>query len=533
MKGVYIAFEPGDGIYKDYFVAQKAPSTDEILPEGGNFTLISENSKSFAIAAPILYRNLQVGEITDFDLSADGRKVQGKILIYEKYVHLVKTNSVFWKCGGFKIDAGLDGIKVESGTMTTLLAGGITFTNPGSGNKKNRPASENRSFKVYESYQDAIEKVTALQDRGLSIKIKAADAKDLSVGSPILYKHIEVGEITGFALQKGGDNVLIDVFIDKKYAHLVKSSSLFHNISGITVEGGFSGIELKTGSLKSIIAGGIAFFTPEPGKETVNGQQYILYSSRKAAREIDKKLITIRFADSGGLREGTEVRYQGITIGKVEKVDFTAAMDAVLCQTMIDNRATKLFTTETEIWLVSPEVSLSGINNLDTIISGSYITLRPGNGNPINQITALNKPPALQMVATGLNIILEADQLGSLKNGSPLYYRQIRIGKVTGAKLSPTAQKVLIYVNIAPPYDRLVHSNSKFWNSSGIRVKAGLFSGVKINTESVEALLTGGISMATPENETMGKRSTSGQHFTLHREANKCWLTWQPTITLD
>ncbi|MEA3348167.1 MAG: MlaD family protein, partial [Pseudomonadota bacterium] len=292
LKGVYIAYEPGDGNYKDYFVAQKAPLIDEILQDGKSFTLVSENSKSFAIAAPILYRNLQVGEITGFDLKADGLKIQGEILIYQKYCHLVQTNSIFWKSGGLKINAGLDGVKIESGTMAALLAGGISFTNPGKKSKK-AWAPKAHSFTVYESYQAAKEKVPALQARGLSVQIKAADAKDFSVGSPVLYKHIEVGEITGFALEKGGENVLIDVFINKKYAHLVKSTSLFHNISGITVEGGLSGIELKTGSLKSIIAGGIAFFTPDPGKPASARQQYILYSSRKTAQEIDKKLITI------------------------------------------------------------------------------------------------------------------------------------------------------------------------------------------------------------------------------------------------
>ncbi len=534
IKGSYIAFEPGDGVYKDHFMLQEAPLTDEILPAGKSFSLVSENSKSFAVAAPILYRNLQVGEITDFDLDADGLKVRGEILIYKKYAHLIKTNSVFWKSGGIKINAGLDGVKIESGTMATLLAGGITFTNPDSKNIRKTQAPETRTFTVYESYHDAVEKVPTLQARGLSVQIKAADAKDFSIGSPIFYKHIEVGEVTGLALEEGGDNVLIGVLIDKKYAHLLKSSSLFHNISGVTVEGGLSsGIELKTGSLKSIIAGGIAFFTPDPGKPASAGQQYILYSSLKAAQEIDKKLITIKFADSRGLKRGIEIRYQGIAVGTVEKVDFTAAMDAVLCQTMIDNRAAKLFTADTKIWLVTPEVSLAGINNLDTVISGSYITLRPGSGSPIVEIIALTKPPALEPEAVGLNIILETNRLGSLNKNSPLYYRQIKIGKVTGAKLSPTAQKVLIHVNIAPPYDRLVHSGTKFWNSSGINVKAGIFSGVKINTESIESIVAGGVSMATPENEKMGKRATTGQHFTLYEEAKKFWHTWQPAIVLD
>lgn len=534
VKGVYIAYAPGDGIYKDYFVAQNAPLVDEIPAAGKRFNLVSENSKSFAISAPILYRDLQVGEIVGFDLKADGLKVQGEILIYKKYTHLVQNNSVFWKSGGFKFSAGLAGVNVEAGSIATLLNGGISFTNPEVEGNEKKPAPEAHSFKVYESYQAAINEVPALQKRGLSIQVKATNAKDLSIGSPVLFRLIEVGEITGFALEKEGENILVDILIAKEYAHLVQSSSRFYNLSGITVEGGLSsGLEIKTGSLKSIVAGGIAFFTPEPGEPVATGRQFILYPSRKAAQEIDKKLITIKFAGFQGIDDEVQVRYQGIVIGSVKKVDFTTGMDALLCQILIDKPAEKLFTADADIWLVTPEVSLAGISNLDTIISGPYITLRPGSGNPATEFIALTKPPSLESVATGLNVVLEADQLGSLNKNSPLYYRQIKIGRITGAKLSPTAQKVLIHINIAPPYDQLVRANSKFWNSSGINVKAGIFSGVKITTESMEAIMTGGVSLATPEGDEMGSKVIDGHHFLLHDEINESWPEWQPAIALD
>jgi len=533
LKGVYIAYEPGDGIYKDYFVAQKAPIVDQLLPAGKIFTLRSKDSKSFAIGAPILYRNFKVGEIIGFDLDTDGQNISSQILIYEKYVSLVKKNSVFWKSGGLKIDAGLDGVSIESGTITTLLTGGISFTTPSNPKNRESKGPGDHSFKVYKSFQSAIENVPILQTKGLQVQIKATDAKDFSVGSPILYKHIEVGKITGFALEDQGDNVLIDVLIKKKYAHLLKTSSIFHNVSGITVTGGISGLELKTSSLKSILAGGIAFFTPDPGDAAASGQQYILYASRQAAQEIDKKLITIQFAGSQGLKQGIEVRYQGIAIGSIQKVEFTAAMDAVVCRAMIKKQAAKLFTADTVVWLVSPEVSLSGINNLDTILSGTYINLRPGIGGPVSELVALNAPPALESTAHGLNIVLESDQLGSLKKGSPLYYRQIKIGRVTGAQLSPTAQKVLIHVNIAPPYQKLVYCNSKFWNGSGINVKAGIFSGVKITTESLEAIIAGGLCMVTPEGDAMGPRALPKQRYKLHKEAKKGWLNWQPALTTN
>ncbi|RLB69324.1 MAG: hypothetical protein DRH04_05405 [Deltaproteobacteria bacterium] len=533
IKGSYIAFTPGNGIYRDYFIAQAPPATEELLPAGKRFTVLADNAKSLSIGAPVLYQKLKVGEITNFDLEASGSRVKGEILIYEKYTHLIKEKAVFWKTGGIRVDAGLDGITVESGTIDTLVAGGISFMVPVSAAKSRQAKPKSTVFTIYESYREAAEQSPALQASGLRVELKAPEARSISLNAPVLYKQIEVGKVVNRRLDESGDDVIIDVFIAKKYAHLLKDSSVFYNVSGITVNGGLSGIKLKTDSLKSIIAGGISFMTPSPGKPAAAGQQYILYDDLEEARNIDKKLISITFANSRGLKKGTEIRYHDIVIGRVKEVDFNASMDAVICQALIDKRAVKLFAADTLVWLVSPEVSLAGINNLETVVTGPYITLRPGKGSPVNHITALSEAPALEKTLDGLNIILESSRLGSLKKNSPLYYRQIQIGRVTGARLSPTAQKVFIHVNIRPPYDRLVHENTKFWNASGIRVRAGIFSGVKIDTESVTALVAGGISMATPEGKEMGKQVAEGTHFLLHEEAKGCWLGWQPSISLD
>jgi paraquat-inducible protein B len=535
IKGVYIAFEPGDGNFKDYFDIQKAPATDNMLPAGKTFTITTGDSSSIQIAAPVLYRKLKVGEITDFHLRADGDKIRGEILIYKKYTHLVRTNSIFWKVGGIKIKADLNGVNVESGTLDTLLTGGLSFTNPPD-NADTEAAPELQNFTVYDSFEKATEGIPALHKQGIRVQLKAEDAKDFSVGSPVFYKYIEIGTVTGFALEEGGDNVLIDLFIDQKYAHLLQPTSLFYNISNFLIKGDLSGIKIKTGTFKSMLTGGIAFFNPDtsglPPSKIAADQQYILYDSLENALNIGKQLISIKFSHPEGLKAGLKVRYHSIVIGSIAKLDFNAAMDAVICQVMVEKPAVKLFTSDALIWLVEPEISLAGINNIETVISGSYITIRPGSGSPADHFTALNQPPSQDIAKDGLNLILEADRLGSLQKGSPLYYRQVKIGQVTGSELAPNAQKVWIHINIKPPYDRLVYSNTKFWNSSGIRVDAGLFSGVQIATESVEALVAGGISMATPEADSMGKKTLQNQHFDLHDEAKKCWSKWQPSITL-
>jgi paraquat-inducible protein B len=62
------------------------------------------------------------------------------------------------------------------------------------------------------------------------------------------------------------------------------------------------------------------------------------------------------------------------------------------------------------------EVSLSGIKNFDTLIKGPYIAVLPGEGIPVLELEALEEPPSMMdEVRSGLNIVLEAPALGSLK----------------------------------------------------------------------------------------------------------------------
>ncbi len=131
----------------------------------------------------------------------------------------------------------------------------------------------------------------------------------------------------------------------------------------------------------------------------------------------------------------------------------------------------------------------------------------------------------------GLNIVLETEDLFSLKVGDHVYYRKVRVGEITGYRLSATFQRVLLNILIHEPFISVIHENTKFWNASGIHVGGGIFSGLSISTESLEGLLAGGIALATPNNDKMGLRVKEGHHFILYGEAKESWLKWSPKIS--
>lgn len=81
--------------------------------------------------APIYYKNVQIGKVKNIDLSYDGSQVLIDCLIFNKYAHLVRTNSQFYDISGFEFKWSLfEGAKFETNTVTSILKGGLLIVTP-------------------------------------------------------------------------------------------------------------------------------------------------------------------------------------------------------------------------------------------------------------------------------------------------------------------------------------------------------------------------------------------------------------------
>ncbi|WP_122689210.1 MlaD family protein, partial [Pseudomonas viridiflava] len=103
---------------------------------------------------------------------------------------------------------------------------------------------------------------------------------------------------------------------------------------------------------------------------------------------------------------------------------------------------------------VKPVISLAGITGIEALVKGNYIAVRPGEkGNPpARGFVARAKAPPLDLSAPGLHLALYSDVLGSLEVGSPVLYKQIRVGSVQSYQLDRDRKRVAIGVHIEPEY---------------------------------------------------------------------------------
>ncbi len=370
---------------------------------------------------------------------------------------------------------------------------------------------------------------------GLHLTLSTDQGASLKAGSPVLFRQLVVGSVNNVRLAGNSQQVLVDIHIQPQYSQLVNSSSLFWNASGITLSGGLSGFQVRSESFMSLLDGGIAFDTPQPRAAAVrNGSSFVLHTDRESATR-KTEMIELEVLQADGLRAGTPIRYRGFQVGEVKGVTLDTDLKALHLQVGITEAASRIARAGTTFTVIRPELGLMKSANLDTLITGPYIEVKPSN-NPAAARQTRFKGEALVQAETeekaGLKLTLTTLQRKSLKAGMPITYRGMAVGEITGLELSPDAASVLVHIQLLPRFGKLVYSGSKFWNESGFNVDFSLFKGAQVRTDSVESLLEGSIAFATPDDARKGTPARSGQVFDLHGQAHDEWLKWRPRIAL-
>jgi paraquat-inducible protein B len=209
--------------------------------------------------------------------------------------------------------------------------------------------------------------------------------------------------------------------------------------------------------------------------------------------------ITIVFKSAEGIEAGkTFLKYKDVNIGQVSTVKLSEDFTKVVVTAKIDKSAEGLIVEDAKFWIEQPRVSLSGISGIGTLLSGNFIALEVGKSDEKRRdFIGLDVPPAITLDQPGRQYVLQADELGSVGIGSPLYYRRLNVGQVIGYDLAEDGRSVTIKVFVNAPYDKYVTTATRFWQASGIDVTLGA-NGLSVETQSLLSVLIGGIAFETP-----------------------------------
>jgi paraquat-inducible protein B len=227
--------------------------------------------------------------------------------------------------------------------------------------------------------------------------------------------------------------------------------------------------------------------------------------------------ITISLLSGEGVQVGkTLVKYRDVTVGHVSAVVLSPDHKTVVVTADLSKDTESLLKADTQFWIVRPRIGVGSVSGLDTLLSGVYIGMKTGAATlRERQFVGLENPPALSHGPRGRELQLHAARAGSLAIGAPVYFRQFQVGRVIDESLLPDGStRVTVFVEA--PYDGFVKPVTRFWNASGIDVKLGA-DGLKVQTESLAAVLAGGIAFDDGPTEAVSAAASIQGDFSLYK----------------
>jgi len=229
----------------------------------------------------------------------------------------------------------------------------------------------------------------------------------------------------------------------------------------------------------------------------------------------DGPVITIEFKTGSGLEAGkTKIKYRSVEVGTVQEVLLTDDLSRVLVKARMSRSGSKYLRDGTQFWVMRARIAGGEVQGLSTLLSGAYIGVAPStSGKEARYFVGLDKPPVLQIDEPGRTFNLRADRLGSINIGSPIFFKQIQVGRVLDYELSEDGE-INAKIFIRSPHDSLVKRHTRFWNAGGLEAKLSA-DGIQISTESLVTILVGGIAFDTPRELTMAREAEEGWTFFL------------------
>jgi paraquat-inducible protein B len=230
--------------------------------------------------------------------------------------------------------------------------------------------------------------------------------------------------------------------------------------------------------------------------------------------------VTLTLLTADGLTvDQTQVKHKAVTVGTVESIKLSKDMKSAVVGIRMAADTDAMLTDHARFWVVRPRLSAGSLTGIETLVSGAYVEVDPGDpgGKEQRDFTALAQPPGRQSDEPGKVFVLQAKRLGSLNIGSPIYYRDVEVGEVLSFDLGEVLGSVKLRVFVRAPFDRFVHTQTRFWNASGLSVTTGA-DGMRLELQSLQSLLSGGITFETPPSSGKDDAANESVTFNLYED---------------
>lgn len=283
---------------------------DTLATEGPRITISFLGAEGLqAGQSQLKYKDLTLGTVKSLVLSADRSRVIATVATTRQAAPLLSKDTVFWVVKPRLFAGNLTG-------FDTLLSGAYIGMVPG------HAEADAREFVGHEDPP-----VLTTDVAGRTFLLKAERLGSITVGSPIFFRDLSVGEVLGWDLGEMAESATIHAFVRAPFDRYVHQDTRFWNASGLEVKLGGSGVDVQVQSLRALLLGGIAFDTPDniaAGARGAPNEVFPLFPNNQAAlaASYTRKVPFVAYFPGSirGLAKGAEVTVHGLKVGEVTDV---------------------------------------------------------------------------------------------------------------------------------------------------------------------------------------------------------------------
>ncbi|AXB31474.1 MCE family protein [Vibrio campbellii] len=436
-------------LYKDLKTAGRGIPIKIALPD---------DNKISGEGAPIMYRGIEVGQITDLNLSEGREVILASAAIQPAFSDMLTSGTRFVL---EEAKVSLSGVE----NIANLVRGNFLTIVPGKGERARRFTAIRQN--VFDQQQQ----------KSIAIRLVSDNSFGLDSGANVLYKGIVVGSIIKVGLldeakaQAAKHEVFMDVLIDNEYKHLIKSNNRFYVTGSASAELTESGLSVTVPPAKQLLTGSISFVSE--GQKSIQ-KEYQLFQSASLAElaqynQTGSKTLSLFATELPPISKGSPLLYRNLPVGSIS--DFNLVDGGVVVKATIENRYAHLLTTQTVFWNrsgVEIDASLSGISvkahPVKTLIKGGIaFDSIPGIENKVDQRWKLYNDQN-QARKFGRVIALETDGSQEVTKGMPIKYQGVKVGEVTMVVPNFQREMVEVTARILPEYvNNIAVTGSHFW----------------------------------------------------------------------
>lgn len=287
---------------------------DTLSKEGPTITVTFDSAEGLqAGQSQLKFRELVLGTVKSLALAPDHSHVIVTIATTRQAESLVTDQTVFWVVKPRLFAGNISG-------LDTLLSGSYVGMLPGT--------TAGKAQRAFTGLEDP--PVLQAHVAGHTFSLRATKLGSISVGSPVFFRDLNVGEVLGWDIGDMARTVTIHAFVRAPYDRYVNDDTRFWNASGVSVKLGATGVEVQLESLRALLLGGIAFSTPDDKADAPMSAESHVFplfvdETTADAASYSRKIPVVSYFPGSvrGLAAGSEVVMHGLVVGHVTSVSIT------------------------------------------------------------------------------------------------------------------------------------------------------------------------------------------------------------------